>query len=888
MIYKKAQRLRHHILVVAAGSLIAMALSACGGSSADSANQEVPATTVSPTCVLASTTAACASVTGGTFSTGAFVATIANNAIPPSANAVPLATAVSAVPADVMVNSYETNVTAGAKAYTLTIGNTGFTTGTVGNVRLEVPFDRTLVADKTKIDSLHLLLRIFNAEDKSVVNLTGQIVGDRVVVEMTGFPASATITVLFNPNMDVVANDAPSLVNLRLSAVAEASGTSPARQQLAQLSGNSWTTRNWAVVYDAVEVADSVKTFLGIGTEPTADQIRQIVKLEVANHAADAAAIYQGEGFRAPTLYVAQTAAEAGGSSYGTTPRYLLHYQALQSAKFFPADPNELIGPDANHYGRVYIQTSNLNYKYANSGMSIYGIIAHELFHAVQAGYGLAGKTYLKGVREGSATAYGDLLDRRHNGNPAAIPQVRQGTRFPTQIANETFKLDVYLLIEQAVDSLPYANQDFFVYLARTIGNNNFKYLATAFEQLRLTLEDEANKQATPAAIVNALNSPERASVLKGFDNFLSANYGTTLVRTYDDFVQQRVMLHNTASQFGRPGETTNGLAVNLLNNFLPSVTLKEVQVDPGSDSTTVVNDLVPMWSLSSRVLRIRPAVGKLAGNVTISVALSKGAFGTMASGWIYRTASAASARTATPLQAANTVEGFGTDSADELTIVLSNPSFDSVAVGAVFDIKGTKAASSALSGVIPNLNSFLYLNDYVGVTHVVTDSGTGTWSMTGDGIELIGVQQWASADGLRQYYQVNIYSPGSTGTITITSNQAWDASNFKEWINPGAFPNRSVVTYLPLEFLPLAGDAVHYSSDVTLSATTTGLTAKVNYVFPKIDPNTAQIANINLSPQIGLHYDINTYNLDGTLLNSDKGNGGNDEYIRFNVTNKK
>jgi hypothetical protein len=149
-------------------------------------------------------------------------------------------------------------------------------------------------------------------------------------------------------------------------------------------------------------------------------------------------------------------------------------------------------------------------------------------------------------------------------------------------------------------------------------------------------------------------------------------------------------------------------------------------------------------------------------------------------------------------------------------------------------------------------------------------------------------VQQWASADGLRQYYQVNIYSPGSTGTITITSNQAWDASNFKEWINPGAFPNRSVVTYLPLEFLPLAGDAVHYSSDVTLSATTTGLTAKVNYVFPKIDPNTAQIANINLSPQIGLHYDINTYNLDGTLLNSDKGNGGNDEYIRFNVTNKK
>lgn len=630
------------------------------------------------TCLVTPTAASCGPVTGGTFGTGNFVVTVANNSIPPSANAAPVATALSAIPSEVKVSSYETNVTSGAKAYTLKTGSTGFNTATVGNVRLEVPFDRNLVPDKTKLDSLHLLLRVFNTDDKSVVNLTGQLVGDRIVADLTGFPASATVTVLFNPNMDVVVNDA--------------SGQSGAQSdaKLAAVTSPSWTTRNWAVVYDAVEVAAEVKTFLGSSVAPSTEQIRLVVKQQIANHAADAAAIYQGEGFRAPSLYVAKTAAEAGGAGYGTNPRYLLHYQAVQSAKFSPEDPNEVIGPDANHYGRVYIQTSNLNDKYASIGMSIYGTIAHELFHAVQAGYGLAGKAALKGVREGSATAYGDLLDRRHNGTPSAIPQVRQGSHFPTQIKDETFKLDAYLLVEQTAGSLAYSNQDFFVYLARMIGNNNFKYLATMFEQLRLTLEDEANKQPTPAAIANALSTPLRASVLRGFDNFFSGNYGIGLVPAYENFVQQRAMEHNTASQFGRPGETTSGLAVNLLNNFPPAVTLKEVLVDPSSGSATVVNDLYPLATLSARVLRIRPAVGKSGGETTISVAPSKGAFGATASGWIYRKPSAEAARTSTPLQALNTITGFGNDGSDEVTIVLINPSFDVSSVGVTFEIKGT------------------------------------------------------------------------------------------------------------------------------------------------------------------------------------------------------
>jgi hypothetical protein len=602
-------------------------------------------------------------VTGGTYSVGDFAVTITENSIPPSVNAAPVATPLAAVPADIKVSSYETNVTSGAKAYQLTLGNGGFATSVVGSVQLRVPFDRSLIPDKTKIDSLHLLVRIFNSGDKSVVTLTGQLVGDTVLVDLTGFPASATAMVVFNPNMDVAASD---------SSVASAGLV----HRAAALSATTWPSRNWAVVYDAVAVSSSVQTYLGAAAPPTPAQVKSVVKDQIASHAADAAAIYQGAGFRSPTLYVAKSAAEVGGAEYGVTPRYVIHFQKQQSNNFTPNDANELIQADGNHYGRVYIEDATINRKMEVVGSTVYAAIAHELLHAVQSGYGLSGKELLRGVREGTSTAYGVLLDRRHNGDPAAIPLVRQWTGNPAAIAGETFKLDNYLLVERR-DGSAYTNQDFFVYLARKIGNNDFKFLATLFEQLRLTVEDEARKLATPTDVANSLASPELLTVLKGFDLFLSGNYSTTLAAEYKDFVRQRLMEHNVASQFGRPTETTSGLAADLLADYAGAFGLKEVQFDTTAVVPTTINDLRQFDPLSTRAIRIRPVAGKAKSDITISVVPAKGAIGTSITGWVYRKQSASANWTSTVVQASNTITGFGAEKLDEVVMVLLNPTFD-------------------------------------------------------------------------------------------------------------------------------------------------------------------------------------------------------------------
>lgn len=623
------------------------------------------------TCEVLPAAASCGGpVTGGTFGTGDFAAVIADRSIPPDAATAPVAKALTALPANLPLRSHEVNVTAGAAAYSLATGTAAFHTGIAGNVQLEVPFNRSRVTDVSKIDSLHLLLRVLNQADQSVVDLTGQIKGDKVVADLTGFPSSATIVVVFNAHMDVAVSD--TAVSMHELAAA--------------LSPSTWATRSWAVAYDGLLVAADVKAFLGLNGAPTAAQIKQVIRQQVANHAADAAAIYQGEGFRSPTLYVARSAAEPGGEVYGTSPRYLLHLQT-RSTGFVAEDPQELVGPDQNHFGRVYVQSAFLNEQLASTGVSVYGVVAHELFHAVQAGYGLSGKANVKGVREGTASAYGDLLDRRHNGEPHAVPSPRRVTRYADQVVEETFKLENHLLTELAGHGRSYANQDFFVYLARIGGGNDFGYLAPLFEQLRLTIEDDANRQADPAG---ALANPSLETVYRGFDLFLKA-YGVTLVPVYADFVQQRAVGHNVASQFGRPGETTRGVAVELFNAdpFMLTDGFVDLPLDPGTVGTRKVDTLTPLQALSARVLRIRATAVRSGASFNLSVTPDHGALGSTVSGWVYRRPSAGAAYTAVALQAANAIEDFGASAGDEVVLLIINPSFGAGDVGVVVDVKG-------------------------------------------------------------------------------------------------------------------------------------------------------------------------------------------------------
>ena len=772
-----------------------------------------------------------------TYGIGNFAVTVADGSISPSANAIPVASNENTIPADIIVQSYETNVTSGAKAYTLKIGATGFHTSKVGSVRLEVPFDANLVPDKTKIDSLHVLIRIFNADDKSVVDLTGQIVGNKIVAELTGLPSSATMTVLFNPNMAVVTSDPPSVKSTAKSLA---------------LTSETWATRKWAVVFDTVAVASEVKKFLGINVTPTTDQIKSAIKQQVADHAAGAAATYDAGGFRSPTLYVAKSTTEVGGDTYGATPRYLLHFQVNESNSFYTHDPQELLGPDGNHYGRVYIKETTINRKLEVTGGTIYMAIAHELFHAVQSGYdlmkssvidnGTTYPSYLNGVIEGTATAYGVLLGLRHDGDSATIPQVRQWLDIPGQIKAETLKLEDYFL--NSSGTAAYANQDFFVYLARTIGHNDYTYLASLFEQLRLTIEDMANKQPNQAAIQNFLKFPLLEAVYQGVDIYLSGNHGTTLNKVHEDFARNRAVEHKSESLFGRPGETTEGLAVELFNNYPTNPGMKDVQIDFTTANTTTINDLSLLGRLSTRAVRIRPMPGKGAGDISITTTPNKGAFGTTVSGWLYRKESPTAAMTAIPLEAANTVTAFGADSGDEVILIMINPSFVTTQVGVVCEILHTKTTEQ-LTGTFEK--TIAVASDTTGKP-LVSLIGSGNWSLTGSGLQQGSVNE----------YGVNLNAAqGKSCQMNVTATARLTTYTHEQWL----MQRRYVYSWHEPRFISVGSEYVPYaisgSATVFMSGGSNNILA--NY--------TSGYGSFQVHPGFELRYDLNIYDKNGNLV---------------------
>ena len=777
--------------------------------------------------------------TGETYGIGNFSVTVAGSAIPTGATPVPVATADSAIPPAMAVQSYEKNVTSGAQAYTLKIG-AGFHTSTVGTVRLEVPFDRAAVPDQTRVDSLHLLIRIYNADDTSVVDLTGQIVADRIVADLSGFPSAATVTVLYNPHMAVVTSDQPAAKSAAKSVA---------------LTSETWATRNWAVVYDAVAVAAEVQKFLGLSAPPTADQLARAVKQQVADHAADAAASYDADGFRSPTLYVARNASEPGGAAFGANPRYLLHFQVNKSNSFYPDDPQELLTPEGNHYGRIYIKDATINRTLAATGGTIFMAIAHELFHAVQAGYDLLkpsiplslttfAPSNLTGVVEGTATAYGVLLGLRHDGASASIPQVRQWRNDPAMIRAETFKLENYLLTANGTDA--YANQDFFVYLARVAGDNTYAFLATVFEQLRLTIEDLAATQPTPAARATYLSYPPLDAVYKGLDMYFSGVYGATLTDVYEDFATQRAVEHDLATQFGRPGETTDGLAPELFTTYPNHPGMKDLQIDAGSAGVTTVSDLAPLNRLSARALRLRPRAGSAKGDITITVTPNKGAFDSTVSGWLYRTQSATSARTVTPLQATNTVTAFGADSGDEVIIILFNPTYDVDGVGVTCEIERVHSQEQR-AGTFARSIPVATLHDTTELSLVTS----GNWTVNGKALQQDNVSD-VGADFTAAH--------GTSGQVNIKASASLSRKTEEFWVGG----ERYVYTWHEPEFPNCVVTSVNGSATGTCSGT-----SDIQAVYSFADSYDAGRFEVGVG--VTIRYDLDKYDKNGKLISSEK-----------------
>ncbi|MBL9111629.1 MAG: hypothetical protein JNM74_20265 [Myxococcales bacterium] len=518
-------------------------------------------------------------VTGGTFSSGAFSVTVGEGEISRCVNASAPSARGASKPAELPIGAGETIVTGGAEAYRLDLGERGFHTAKPGAVVVKVPFDAAKVPAASR-SPRSVFLRLHDPKDHAVVDVTGRLEGDAVVAELRGLPASMDVVVVLNPAMRAVAIPAPKR----------------AKAAVGHVTPETWGAHTFCVVYDPTEpsVVEATSQALRLNGPPSLTDIENVAKTKIGAPAAKAAQEYEATGFRQPDLAIGATEAEPCG---GTDPRFFVHW--LKEGNFFRSlDPAEVVAPDGNHYGRIYIATKSTTWTLAANRATVDEVIAHELFHAVQAGYALMAGP-LGGYKEGTATTYGRSLALG-----AREAQVRSLS------PAETFMLSQYLMISVQGSALPYSNQDFFAYVARAKNGGNLGYLTGTFNALHDAIERAAAALPTEEAKDALRWSPPRTTLLDAMDEAFRKNLGTDLRSEYVEFLRERAADHGPNGFFGREGEPQQGFARDLfVTDADPAKSARfETTIDPRTCTvTTPVFGLAQVAPLAARTVRLTP-----------------------------------------------------------------------------------------------------------------------------------------------------------------------------------------------------------------------------------------------------------------------------------------
>lgn len=608
---------------------------------------------------LAGNIAVLAYLTGGTFtdSTGLASVSVTSGEIPSSVKATaPTMAAMAQVPEglDVSAESGDVNVTAGGAAYSFTLtGEGGFHTTKAEAVTISLPFEPTGIPAGDLADNHKVFVRIYHPDDGSVIDLTGVITisgsTGRITVETRGLPQQFSALVVYNPGMEavIVEEGAPAPLMMALKASAPA----------AAASATDWPAKGWCVVYNKTEPAlvGAVKNrYPEIAGTPTPDEMRSAVVNLVAKAATAAQNVYEKDGFQAPNLYLAKTAADVCGHAAGTTPRYAIHLKNVGS-HFSSDDPGEAIKSGANHYGRIYIEN-----KYLAAGAPILAaadlasgpvgaVIAHEMFHAVQSNYVSLGITE-KGYYEGTATVYGTTIA---NGGVIAVRE--------RPAPNLEFELLSHSLL---TPGFPpgyqfdgYRNQDFFAYVGKQYNGGSLDYISGLFEQLHEK--------------VGNIAVPEDYLLYDATDISFTAQFGTSLKEIYLDFLRQRALEHNANSRLGHAGDKVAGFADNLFQTTaVKDYTLNLTDLPSSPDFGTLLK-FENIGPYAARAIRIKPLAALAAGDgPTVIVTIKSQAYtslGTEWSGFTYRS------NTIGELQESNVFTSFGKNPGDEIVVIVAN-----------------------------------------------------------------------------------------------------------------------------------------------------------------------------------------------------------------------
>lgn len=653
-------------------------------------------------------------VVGGTFNdpggSGAGVA-VSPGTIPPSVNATsPQTQPTHQFPAALVSPADgETNVTRGAQGYDFDLtGDGGFATNAAGAVKVSMPFDATSIPAADRTNPIKVFTRIYDRSDGASFDLVANNItlngtSGIIVSELRGLPSSFTAAVIFNPDADFVTSDqAVTNDGLPLEVVAPV---------LKSAASTTWPVQRWCSRYNpkAAPVVDAVKAVLGIAGTPTLSQIKQVIRSKAVNSALQAQAAFQNDGAIAPNLGTG-TACGSPGQYYINIVNADSHYQ--------PRDPGAPMDPSGgSRYGSLFLGADRIPLNDAIG--SAYGVVAHELLHAIQTSYGLLGFSTL-GYKEGTATIYAKTLDS------GGVITVRP----------EMTLLDQELMAFRGNNK--YGNEDFWAFVGKQYNGGKISFIIGVLERMLAVLGPNDHRPG-PATLYNAL------------DGYLTKAFNKTLQEVYLEFVKQRALTHNQNSRFGRGGEVVNGFAANVFGRT--SSHNLDVGTCAANKATLSGGGFVQM---STQALVIKPTGALPPGDttgiaVTVKFVPQVNPFFKIWDGWIdYNGTTAAVAGT-------NKFQGFGKSGNDRIVLLASN-------LG--------KSDSSGFSVEITcgelKIDSLAPARGKIGDVVTINGSGFGSATdvrkVTFNGLAATAVS-WVSESQLRATVPAN----ASTGNVIVT-----------------------------------------------------------------------------------------------------------------------
>jgi hypothetical protein len=413
-------------------------------------------------------------VTGGTFTSDNGLASIVapENSIPTEAGAeAPTLVALANLPPEITIEPLpvEENVTQGAAAYSFKLTNNASVTVNTTNIfTMRIPF---VPKPSTTINEVKYFVRVYNTSTGKVFDIHGLVVteGTKYMVEIytTQLPSQFISAVVYRPTRSAVVIK-PTVAKANVSSKNLVATTA------IPIIPYTWTNYDgWTIWYDSNndKVIDAVRNWLLKIFDPTDKEIEEQIAKVVGSRLAEIETIYEVNGFRPPNMTVAPFF------------RYNLFLIDLckgkTSAECDKNDDN--IGDSGGGVIRVdYTRLFRLD---DENSQSLYDVMAHEMFHAIQSSYMpssfVTDEDYPSdnySVEEGTAATVAKTL---------AVTKRLDGA---IAVRKQAHKLGepLFMCTERA-DGYQY--EDFFAYVAKKYGENSFRYMTGYLSKIFVDLK---------------------------------------------------------------------------------------------------------------------------------------------------------------------------------------------------------------------------------------------------------------------------------------------------------------------------------------------------------------------------------------------------------------